>query len=949
MSYIARPSSRARWAAGLAAALALSTWSHPFTLSAQTSPVPGATTSVVAVNPAITFQTMRGWEVQNEAEAGRPDFQAYRQAAVDKVAEAGINRIRFEIRAGSENPVDNYANWRNAGSPSGTSPGNLTWRAKRYETVNDNDDPNVINPAGFHWTEIDSVADNLVNPLRAKLAAKGESLYVNLNYVSFMSQVTSGAPYVHKVPAEYAEFMLATFLHLQAKYGWVPDGIEVILEPDNSPQAWTGTLIGQVIAATGARLAAAGFKPDFIGPSTMCMNSAVTFFDQAMAVPNAAKYVKELSYHRYCGLTSGLLQTLATKAQAAGIGTSMLEWWDSGLNYHALHDLLKSGRGTSWQQATFVDLTSRDGIGLSYINPAAPTVAEFTNPTKFLALYYQHVRFGAVRVEAASNNSAFDPLAFRNPNGTFAVVVKANSGGAFTVTGLPAGVYGIKYTSQFTNATGTRPNQTITAGQAVTVDMPTSGVITVYGGTAGVVEICGDGIDNDGDGEIDEGCPALIEICGDGIDNDGDGLIDEDCPALVEICGDGIDNDGDGLIDENCVEICGDGIDNDGDGLIDEDCPVLVEICGDGIDNDHDGLIDEDCPALVEICGDGIDNDRDGLIDEDCPALVEICGDGIDNDHDGLIDEDCVEICGDGIDNDGDGLIDEGCATAKAVPGAPRRLSGSVKRANISIKWMAPITGGAVVDYLIEAGVAPGTTLYVTPVGLSRAVSVPGVGTGKYYVRVRARNENGIGPPSNEVVLSVGCTGRPRGATGLTATTSAGLVTLAWSDPDGCSDTTYAVEIAGEGGAKAQVQTFSAADTSATTLLAKGSYYARVQTLTPAGISASEVLKFTVHGDECATPHFQTKLQAAMHDRHVNFTWSPLDPDTASADDLVADVSYVIEVGSVPGAADIGVQPMGRDQGIAADAPPGTYYLRVKPVNVCGAGRPSNEVKVQVQ
>jgi hypothetical protein len=61
-----------------------------------------------------------------------------------------------------------------------------------------------------------------------------------------------------------------------------------------------------------------------------------------------------------------------------------------------------------------------------------------------------------------------------------------------------------------------------------------------------------------------------------------------------EICGDGIDNDGDGLIDEGCVEICNDGIDNDGDGLIDEDCPQ--EVCNDGIDNDGDGLIDENCP-----------------------------------------------------------------------------------------------------------------------------------------------------------------------------------------------------------------------------------------------------------------------------------------------------------------------------------------------------------------
>lgn len=47
-----------------------------------------------------------------------------------------------------------------------------------------------------------------------------------------------------------------------------------------------------------------------------------------------------------------------------------------------------------------------------------------------------------------------------------------------------------------------------------------------------------------------------VEICADGIDNDGDGLIDcqdPDCEAneacIDEVCNDGIDNDGDGLTD----------------------------------------------------------------------------------------------------------------------------------------------------------------------------------------------------------------------------------------------------------------------------------------------------------------------------------------------------------------------------------------------------------------
>jgi hypothetical protein len=76
---------------------------------------------------------------------------------------------------------------------------------------------------------------------------------------------------------------------------------------------------------------------------------------------------------------------------------------------------------------------------------------------------------------------------------------------------------------------------------------------------------CADGVDNDGDGRIDEadvGCEAPEDVselfpCEDGIDNDGDGRIDYgadgDCLAPfwweTPSCSDGLDNDADGLTD----------------------------------------------------------------------------------------------------------------------------------------------------------------------------------------------------------------------------------------------------------------------------------------------------------------------------------------------------------------------------------------------------------------
>ncbi|HID96599.1 MAG TPA: hypothetical protein EYP57_00145 [Thermodesulfobacteriaceae bacterium] len=81
---------------------------------------------------------------------------------------------------------------------------------------------------------------------------------------------------------------------------------------------------------------------------------------------------------------------------------------------------------------------------------------------------------------------------------------------------------------------------------------------------------------------------------------------------------DGIDNDGDGIIDE-IDENYSDGIDNDGDNETDEAGEIMTayvfagDQSKDGIDNDGDGIIDE----IDENYSNGIDDDWDGIIDEE--------------------------------------------------------------------------------------------------------------------------------------------------------------------------------------------------------------------------------------------------------------------------------------------------------------------------------------------
>ena len=358
-------------------------------------------------------------------------------------------------------------------------------------------------------------------------------------------------------------------------------------------------------------------------------------------------------------------------------------------------------------------------------------------------------------------------------------------------------------------------------------------------------------------------------------------------------------------------------------------------------------------PGPIEICGDGIDNDGDGQIDEGCaPGPPEICGDGIDNDGDGLIDEGCaadgIEVCGDGIDNDDDGMEDEGCDEDGAVPSAPRRLWGSVDGTTIRFRWAAPLTGGEVGEYVLEAGLNPGQATYTVPMGLTRSLSVPNVGPGKYYVRVRARNEYGSSPPSNEAVTTVGCRELPRPLSGLSARVRGGVVSLTWTDPDGCEDTSYDVGVGTIHGA-GDVQSFATPDKAAATLLPPGTYHARVGAISDAGISASTNLQFTVTGSTCVVPRFRSTLKANVVGHSVGLEWSPLEPDIAEEDDAVLEVSYVLEAGLSPGASDLGAAPVGRIDSLQTPVPPGVYYVRIRPANACGAGVPSNEVRVQIE
>lgn len=440
--------------------------------------------ATITIDTTTSYQTMVGWEAV--AQAGQfleaetvtnksninPAFVNYKNQLLDlAVNDLGLNRIRLELRSGLENPVDYTARYLN---------GQINfddWKARFYEIINDNNDPQVINPNGFQFSELDYNIENIVIPMRQRLAARGEKLYLNLCNVDFKSSA-----FEHKnAPEEFGEFILATFLHIRDKYGFVPDSVEMILEPDTEAN-WSGTQIGNCLVAAGNRLKANGFNPDFVAPSCTNMFNSLPYFDQLIQIPGVTQFISEVSYHRYGGATDAALQGFASRGAQYKIDTAHLEY--IGATYHDLHADLTIANNSSWEQfALAFPLGGNDDGSVYYevndSNPNNPTLT-FGSRAKFLRQYFRFIRAGALRIKATSTVGTFEPVAFVNTDGKFVVVTQAFGGGNLSLQGLPAGTYGIKYTTP-TQYDVDVADTTISAGQSLTANIPRDGVITVYG------------------------------------------------------------------------------------------------------------------------------------------------------------------------------------------------------------------------------------------------------------------------------------------------------------------------------------------------------------------------------------------------------------------------------------------------------------------------------------
>jgi hypothetical protein len=418
------------------------------------------------VDTTTRYQTMSGWEAVAQAGQEDPGFAGWQNALFDQAAnDVGINRLRLEIRSGSENPADYYLD-----NLAGRNPDP---RCAQYLAVNDNADPLVLNPNGFHFSEVDSAVRKVVLPMKQRLEARGERLFISLTYVAFNRQCSDEFSDVHASPAEYAEFVLAAFRHLRDKFALVPDAVEIILEPNHNA-GWTGTLIGQAMVATDGRLSAENFRPAFVAPSTAGLEEAIVYADEIYSVPGAQALLTELSYHRYRGVTDSNLRALAQRASAHGSRTAMLE--HLGADVDQLYDDLTLANASAWQQFALAFPNEDTGNKYFAIIDGRPVIG---SRTRYLRQYFRYVRMGARRVSARSGAGDVKAVAFVNADGKPVVVVHVAEGRTIELRGLRRGTYGASITTS--SATGAELGDHVAAANGtISLSLPAAGVVTVY-------------------------------------------------------------------------------------------------------------------------------------------------------------------------------------------------------------------------------------------------------------------------------------------------------------------------------------------------------------------------------------------------------------------------------------------------------------------------------------
>lgn len=165
-------------------------------------------------------------------------------------------------------------------------------------------------------------------------------------------------------------------------------------------------------------------------------------------------------------------------------------------------------------------------------------------------------------------------------------------------------------------------------------------------------------------------------------------------------------------------------------------------------------------------------------------------------------------------------------------------------------------------------------------------------------------------------------------------------VALGWQPAPANAGSTFVVE-AGTSMGGSDIGVFDVGSARrVTATLPAGTYYARVRSVGPGGQGAASSEVVLTVPSTSTPPNAPGPLSGRVVDGAVRLAWGAASGNATT---------YVIEAGAASGLANVGTLPTGAlDTSLAAPAPAGTYFVRVRAANAFGVSAPSNEVMIVV-
>jgi len=335
-----------------------------------------------------------------------------------------------------------------------------------FEPVNDNDNPSVLNPAGFDWTPANQLTDfvRLAKPVGLPTYWASFSIEIG-DKQGWLRKPDSCSLDPNKIDEE-VEWLYAAALHFKELGEELPY-MTINNEPDLSAcKDRVKIEIGDyvvIVKRLGARLRAAGIATRIVVSDGWIPQNVLRYAEAVLADPDARQYVGAIAYHAYADgyddPATLLNNSAASNPPHAAVevrqqirdlaARSSLPVWLTEICYctprssaFSEFELLRARLNHLHDELTIANVAAFDTMNLYNIRRPGvydELIEVFYRPDGTIERYQiatygylfgQYSRFiipGSVRVNADSNNARVRVVAFQRPDGKLVIVALNNN------------------------------------------------------------------------------------------------------------------------------------------------------------------------------------------------------------------------------------------------------------------------------------------------------------------------------------------------------------------------------------------------------------------------------------------------------------------------------------------------------------------------------------------